>query len=64
MNTYHKYMCELTPGETENTQGGIWMNILTGLGIAAGASIINNWDSFKAGLMGEPDPASTNPLQP
>jgi hypothetical protein len=33
--------------------GGILGVILAGLVIAAGAAIINDWDNFKAGLMGQ-----------
>lgn len=35
--------------------GGILGAILAGLVIAAGAAIINDWDNFKAGLMGQPE---------
>lgn len=38
--------------------GGILAVILAGLAIAAGAAIINDWDNFKAGLMGLPEHVS------
>lgn len=45
--------------EAQETQGGIGylIPVLVGLTLTAAGAIINNWDSFKAGLMGEPDPA-------
>ena len=40
--------------ELHETQGGAWA-ILIGIGIAAGAAIINDWDNFKNGLFGRPE---------
>ncbi len=37
------------------TRGGFLGIIAAGLIIAAGAAIINDWDNFKAGLMGRPE---------
>lgn len=44
----------------QSTRGGVafLIPVLIGLTIAAGSAIINNWDSFKAGLMGYPDPVA------
>ena len=36
---------------------GFVETIVAGLVIGAGVNIFENWDSFKAGLMGTPDPA-------
>lgn len=41
--------------EMHETHGGILAVIIAGLAIAAGAAIINDWDNFKAGLMGLPE---------
>ena len=41
--------------EMYEIRGGILLAILAGLTIAAGAAIINDWDNFKAGLMGRPE---------
>ena len=41
--------------EMHETRGGIVIPILIGIGIAAGAAIINDWDNFKRGLMGLPE---------
>jgi hypothetical protein len=42
--------------EMHETQGGgFFIPLLIGLGIAAGASIINDWDNFKRGLQGLPE---------
>jgi hypothetical protein len=57
-------MKELTMEEYEATHGGIWLELAAGLILAAGATIINEWDSFKAGLMGMRDPAKPNPKLP
>ena len=53
-------MQTLQDQEAQETHGGIGVfeTILVGITVAAVASIINNWDSFKAGLMGYPDPAA------
>jgi hypothetical protein len=53
-------MQTLQDHETQETLGGFGVieSILVGLTVAAGAALINNWDSFKAGLMGYPDPAA------
>jgi hypothetical protein len=53
-------MQTLQDHEARETHGGIGVfeTILVGITVAAVASIINNWDSFKAGLMGYPDPAA------
>ncbi len=45
----------LTREETNEIHGGIYAVIAAGLIIAAGAAIINDWDNFKAGLMGRPE---------
>ena len=46
--------------EAQETHGGIGVleSILVGVTITAVGAVINNWDSFKAGLMGYPDPAA------
>jgi hypothetical protein len=41
--------------ELYQTRGGVLAAIAAGLIIAAGAAIINDWDNFKAGLMGRPE---------
>jgi hypothetical protein len=40
--------------EKHESRGGL-APILIGLGIAAGAAIINDWDNFKNGLFGRPE---------
>ena len=45
----------LNKEEMYETRGGILAAIAAGLLIAAGAAIINDWDNFKAGLMGRPE---------
>lgn len=45
----------LSQEEMHETHGGILGIIIAGLAIAAGAAIINDWDNFKAGLMGLPE---------
>lgn len=58
-------MQTLQDHETQETFGGFGVieSILVGLTVAAGAALINNWDSFKAGLMGYPDPAAKKTAQ-
>ena len=58
-------MQTLQDHEAQETRGGVafLIPVLIGLTITAGGAIINNWDSFKAGLMGEPDPAAKNAAQ-
>jgi len=41
--------------EMHEIHGGVLAAILVGLAIAAGGAIINDWDNFKAGLMGRPE---------
>lgn len=50
---------DMTKRELLETGGGhpILFPIITGLSISLGNHLLNNWDSFKAGLFGEPDPA-------
>jgi hypothetical protein len=50
-----KEFLPLNREEMYETKGGILAAILAGLAIAAGAAIINDWDNFKAGLMGLPE---------
>jgi hypothetical protein len=56
-------MKELSDNEAQSTIGGIFglglLEVIVG-GIIVGAAIniIDNWDSFKAGLTGTPDPAA------
>ena len=45
----------LNAEEERNVCGGFWLQILGGGLVAAGRTIINDWDNFKAGLMGEPE---------
>jgi hypothetical protein len=45
----------LKAGELHETRGGILAALATGLLIAAGVAIINDWDNFKAGLRGLPE---------
>jgi hypothetical protein len=58
-------MQTLQDHEAQATNGGVayLIPVLIGLSIAAGSAIINNWDSFKAGLMGYPDPAAKKTAQ-
>ena len=53
-------MQTLQDHEAQDTRGGVafLIPILVGLTVAAGSALINNWDSFKACLMGYPDPAA------
>jgi len=52
-------MNALEDQEAQNTRGGLGVieSILVGVVVGAALNIFNNWDSFKAGLMGYPDPA-------
>ena len=52
---FSKYFLPLKREEMYDVKGGILAVILAGLAIAAGAAIINDWDNFKAGLMGLPE---------
>jgi hypothetical protein len=58
-------MQSLTIQESEQTCGGLGIieSILVGVAVTCAGAIINNWDSFKAGLMGEPDPAAKKAAQ-
>lgn len=53
-------MNTLEDQEAQNVRKGLSVieSILMSLVVGAGLNIINNWDSFKAGLMGYPDPAA------
>lgn len=53
---------EMSDAELERQTGGLGVieTIVVGIVVGASLSIINNWDSFKAGLMGEPDPAKAS----
>ena len=53
-------MNALEDQEAQNIRGGLGVleTILVGVVVGAALNIINNWDSFKAGLMGYPDPAA------
>jgi len=51
MNTLNDKECAATSG------GFDLVSVLAALIIVAGTNIINNWDSFKAGLAGDADPA-------
>jgi len=53
-------MNTLEDQEAQNVRGGLGVieSILVGLVVGAGLNIINNWDSFKTGLMGYPDPTA------
>jgi hypothetical protein len=44
--------------EAQNIRGGLGVleTILVGVVVGSALNIINNWDSFKAGLLGYPDP--------
>lgn len=57
-----KTLNEMTPMEAQSIAGGIFgllflEAVVAGIVIASGTNIIDNWDSFKAGLAGRPDPA-------
>lgn len=54
-------MNTLEDQEARNLRGGLGVleSILVGVVVGAALNIFNNWDSFKAGLMGYPDPAAT-----
>jgi hypothetical protein len=60
MNTQ---MQELDRGHLDCVLGGnpflvpIVTGIAVGVSLSLTNSIVNNWDNFKAGLFGEPDPA-------
>ena len=58
-------MNALEDQEAQNIRGGLGVleTILVGVVVGAALNIINNWDSFKAGLMGYPDPAATKSAQ-
>jgi hypothetical protein len=53
-------MNALEDQEAQNIRGGLGVleTILVGVVVGAALNIFNNWDSFKAGLMGYPDPAA------
>ena len=56
-------MNELSDSEAQSTNGGVFglgflEVIVAGIIIGASVNIIENWDSFKAGLTGTPDPAA------
>ncbi len=53
-------MNTLEDQEAQNLRGGLGVleSILVGVVVGAALNIFNNWDSFKAGLMGYPDPAA------
>jgi hypothetical protein len=53
-------MNTLEDQEAQNIRGGLGVleTILVGVVVGSALNIINNWDSFKAGLMGYPDPAA------
>ncbi|MBE9481539.1 MAG: hypothetical protein IMY69_07585 [Bacteroidetes bacterium] len=48
---------EMNTKQMKETNGdfGILAAIAIGIGIAAGAEILDDWDNFKAGLKGEPE---------
>ena len=54
---------EMDDSELENCRGGnpLLIPIITGIVVGVSLSftnaIVNNWDNFKAGLFGEPNPA-------
>jgi hypothetical protein len=51
-------MNHLSDQEALHLTGGLVAEtILVGVTLAVISCIINNWDSFKAGLMGQPDPS-------
>jgi hypothetical protein len=52
---FHNDFLPLGRDEMYETRGGFLGIIAAGLIIAAGAAIINDWDNFKAGLMGRPE---------
>ena len=53
-------MNTLEDQEAQNIRGGLGVleTILVCVVVGSALNIINNWDSFKAGLMGYPDPAA------
>ena len=53
-------MNALEDQEAQNICGGLGVleTILVGVVVGSALNIINNWDSFKAGLLGYPDPAA------
>ncbi len=53
-------MNTLEDQEAQNIRGGLGVleTILVGVVVGSALNIINNWDSFKAGLLGYPDPAA------
>jgi hypothetical protein len=53
-------MNALEDQEAQNIRGGLGVleTILVGVVVGAVLNVFNNWDSFKAGLMGYPDPAA------
>ena len=62
---HRQIMQILQDHEAQETHGGIGVleSILVGITITAVGAVINNWDSFKAGLMGYPDPAAKKAAQ-
>jgi hypothetical protein len=57
METLQEGLVLLKQKELLEIHGGcpILVPILVGLAIAAGTEIINDWDNFKAGLLGKPE---------
>lgn len=58
-----KTLNEMTPMEAQSIAGGVFgllflEAVVAGIAIASGANIIDNWDSFKAGLTGTRDPSA------
>ena len=46
----------IDPSVCQEVRGGsIFAAILIGIGLAAGEAIIEDWDNFKAGLLGKPE---------
>jgi len=46
---------EIPVTEQQKLNGGFWPALLVGIGIAAVAEIISDWDNFKNGLTGKPE---------
>ena len=42
---------------------GVFESLLVATAVAIISTDVNNWDSFKAGLMGQPDPAAKSSAQ-
>jgi hypothetical protein len=65
IDTHHPYidtihMNTIEDQEAQSLRGGVGVveSILVGIAIGATLNLLDNWDSFKAGLMGYPDPTS------